>query len=395
MRVYYFTEQPYPDAWNPGRDSLRINLPNRLCEPEVASSLFTRYHDEWQLADELGFDIMVNEHHSTATCLSASVNLTLGILARITKKARLLALGVPLSNRPDPLRVAEEMSMIDVISRGRLDLGFVKGVPYEVAAATSNPVRMMDRLWEAHDFILKAMATHDGPFNWEGEYFQYRNVNIWPRPFQQPHPPVWVTAISPGSAPAVARRGHVIATFVTGLNAKTLFDRYRAEYLATHKRPAALDRFAYLAVCGVGSSRAEGLRRANEVARYLRTSGTVAREFQNPPGYMSPADNLRIFRNPGGAQFRVPKMSGGVVDALQGPLDDLIDAGVVFAGTPDDVHDQIVRFNAAAGGFENLLLMMHGGALSHADTVSSATLFAQHVLPRLKHAAPSELSKSA
>src|SRR3954471_11272583 len=120
MRVYHFTEQPYFPAWNDHGGSLRVNLPNRRMDPKIAADLYHRYYDEWMLADELGFDIMVNEHHSTATCLSASCNLTLGILARITKRAKLLALGVPLANRADPLRIAEELSMIDVISRGRL-----------------------------------------------------------------------------------------------------------------------------------------------------------------------------------------------------------------------------------------------------------------------------------
>ena len=171
MRVFNFTEQPYPDAWNLGFDSLRVNLPNKLCDPQVAADLYHRYYDEWMLADELGFDIMVNEHHSTATCLSASCNLTLGILARITKQAKLLALGVPLANRADPLRIAEELSMIDVISRGRLVMGFVKGVPFEVPVANSNPVRMMDRLWESHDFIVKAMTIAMGHLTGKDDIF--------------------------------------------------------------------------------------------------------------------------------------------------------------------------------------------------------------------------------
>ena len=54
----------------------------------------------------------------------------------------------------------------------------------------------MRRYWEAHDLILKALSTHHGPFSWEGEYFQYRSVNIWPRPIQQPTPPVWMTGMS-------------------------------------------------------------------------------------------------------------------------------------------------------------------------------------------------------
>ena len=159
MKVYAFTEQSYPDAWFEDAESLRVNLPNKYCDPEIASRLYNRYLDEWMLADELGLNIIVNEHHATATCMSASVHLTLAILARQTKRARLLGLGTPIANRNDPLRIAEEMSIIDVISRGRLEMGFIKGVPYEIVPSNARPVRVMDRFWEAHDLILKAMTT--------------------------------------------------------------------------------------------------------------------------------------------------------------------------------------------------------------------------------------------
>jgi alkanesulfonate monooxygenase SsuD/methylene tetrahydromethanopterin reductase-like flavin-dependent oxidoreductase (luciferase family) len=224
MRVFYFTEQAYPDAWSLPDQSLRITLPNSNCDPQVAHDLYKRYHDEWVVADALGYNIMINEHHSTPTCLSVSSNISLAILARITRKARLLALGVPLANRTDPLRVAEELSMIDVISGGRLEMGFVRGVPYEAAAGVNSPVRMMERLWEAHDLVIKAMTTHDGPFPFEGEFFNYRNVNIWPRPIQDPHPPVWITGSSPRSMATTAERGYVAATILTGYGTKKLFD---------------------------------------------------------------------------------------------------------------------------------------------------------------------------
>ena len=73
MQVYYFTEQPYYPAWNQHSGSLRVNLPNEICDPKIAGDLFHRYYDEWKTADDLGFNIMVNEHHQTATCMSSTV----------------------------------------------------------------------------------------------------------------------------------------------------------------------------------------------------------------------------------------------------------------------------------------------------------------------------------
>ena len=126
--------------------------------------------------------------------MTSVCTVTLGILSRITKRARILTLGMPIANRVDPVRIAEEFASIDVISRGRFDMGLVRGVPYEVPLAPRSAVGQMDRFWEAHDLIIKALSTTSGPFDWQGEYFQYRNVNVWPQCYQKPHPPVWITA---------------------------------------------------------------------------------------------------------------------------------------------------------------------------------------------------------
>ncbi len=226
--------------------SLRVNLPNKVVDPKTAGDLFHRYYDEWKMADELGYNIMVNEHHQTATCMSSTVIVGLSVLARETKNARILVLGYPIGHRPDPLRCAEELATIDVVSRGRLDMGFIKGVPYEFPASNQNPVGVMDRFWEAHDFILKAMTSHDAPFNWEGEYFHYRQVNIWPRPVQQPHPPVWTTTGNKAQARLLGEKGYVMATLGSGYGTRPLYDAYRAGYLAKWKKPAPADRVAYL-----------------------------------------------------------------------------------------------------------------------------------------------------
>ena len=93
-----------------------------------------------------------------------------------------------------------------------------------------NPVGVTDRFWEAHDFIIKAMTSHDEPFNWESENFHYRQVNIWPRPWQQPHPPVWSTTGSKANANMLGERGYVMATLGTGYATRPLYDAYREGY---------------------------------------------------------------------------------------------------------------------------------------------------------------------
>ena len=154
MKTWFFTEDAYPNLPDEENyESVRVNLPNKHFDPVLGADLYNMYLDIWGAADEMGLEIMLNEHHQTATCVLPAAPIALGVLARETKKARLLILGNPIVNRKQPIRVAEEMAYIDVLSRGRLDCGFVRGVPYEIAPANAYPYRGSEKLWEAHDLI--------------------------------------------------------------------------------------------------------------------------------------------------------------------------------------------------------------------------------------------------
>ncbi|HEY8578964.1 MAG TPA: hypothetical protein VIL72_03705, partial [Beijerinckiaceae bacterium] len=118
----------------------------------------------------------------------------------------------------------------------------------------------------------------------------------------------------------------------------------------------------------------------------VTTTSVVSEPFRNPPGYLSVADNARVMRGMGKKAARmVPTYDGRMID-VNGPLpvQDLMDLGLMFCGTPDEVYEQIVAFESYAGGIGNMLLMMQGGALSHEDACDSLRLFGTEVLPRLK-----------
>jgi alkanesulfonate monooxygenase SsuD/methylene tetrahydromethanopterin reductase-like flavin-dependent oxidoreductase (luciferase family) len=136
MDAYYFTEMPYPDL--PPREdiaSMRVSLPNKFFDPKTGHDLYKRYLDEYCYADEMGLNLMVNEHRSSVVCMDVAAPLSLAILARQTKNARLLILGNSVANRDDPIRIAEEMAMVDCISGGRLECGMVRGVTFDFLAA--------------------------------------------------------------------------------------------------------------------------------------------------------------------------------------------------------------------------------------------------------------------
>ncbi len=379
LKTWFFTEDCYPDLppqdhW----DSIRVELPNYLCDPENASRLYNQYLDLWCACDELGLEIMLNEHHQTATCMVPAAPIMLGILARQTEKSRLLILGNPLPNRTQPIRVAEEMAMVDVISKGRVEVGFVRSVPYEAAAANILPHQGSERLWESHDLILKAWTSHDGPFNFEGKWFHHRQVNIWPRPYQQPHPPVWITTGSASSTAPVAQHKHIAAVFLAGYGrVRPIFDAYRANYLKMHGEHAPLDRLAYCGLIYVGENQREAEKGANHLMWYLQAN-KVSEPWKNPPGYHPPPVSANIMK---GAHV------SGSGAAYSTDLGEHLRRGNVFAGTPDQVFDQIKRFWDYSGGFGHMLMMGQAGHMSADATLKSMTLYNNEVYPRLKELA--------
>lgn len=383
MEYWHFSECAYPDLPDSETyESVRVTLPNGVIKPERAAGLWDRYIREWQVADECGINIMINEHHGTATCMTVSVSLLASILARITTNSRILVLGNPVANRPDPIRVAEEMALVDLLSHGRLDLGFVRGAQYEINATNTNPVRTNERMWEAIDLIMKALTTHDGPFNWEGEFFHHRQVNIWPRAYQQPAPPVWVTSGSPGSVTAVADKDFRLATFLAGFEgARKMFQAYRDRCEETGKAVPGDDRFGYAALTFTGKTDEEGLEGANKLLWYLRNN-KVTKEFTYPPGYMPYFVRAAALRGPNAPSSGPPATSP--LPLAEMSTDELIEKGILFAGSPKTVADQIERFYNRVGGFGHLLHMGQAGHMTHEETIGSIRRFAEQVVPRLE-----------
>ena len=135
---YHYTEEDVRDSF---RSAVRLTFPNSHFDTAKASHMYNYYLDEYEYCEEVGFDgLMLNEHHNTPTCMGAAMNLEAAILARITKKPKIVLLGNPLPIQENPIRMAEELAEIDLISRGRLVSGFVRGTGVESWATNTNPV---------------------------------------------------------------------------------------------------------------------------------------------------------------------------------------------------------------------------------------------------------------
>ena len=348
MRAYYFTEMPYP--YYPPEvaeqlNSQKVILPNSYCDPKIASDLYNRYLDEYEYAGELGLDIMLNEHHQTVTCLDSAMPLSAAILVRRTKQAKILLLGTQLAHRDNPVRVAEELAFLDCLSQGRLISGFVRGIPPECHPANTNPALTRERFEESHDLILKAWTT-PGPFNWEGRFWHYRYVNPWPTPYQQPHPPIWITGASPDNIRWIADHQYVKACLLQPYEAQEEQFRVYRERCADQGLPEpGPDKFAFLCLAYVGETDEQARKEGKALMWYLddvRHPG-----FYNPPGYNPPEATARTLMGPGTRREL-------------GSWEELNEKGMAIWGSPDTVIKKIKYLHERCQ-VGHLLLMMQAG----------------------------------
>jgi alkanesulfonate monooxygenase SsuD/methylene tetrahydromethanopterin reductase-like flavin-dependent oxidoreductase (luciferase family) len=163
--------------------------------------------EQAEFADQLGFDwVSFSEHHYSTMSVAPHPALTAAAVANRVRRARIALLGhvLPLNN---PIRIAEELAILDNLCGGRLVVGLLRGTPNEYQAYGVNPAETRDRMTEGMELILKAW-TEPQPFGWEGRYYQYRTVSVWPRPLQQPHPPTYALGTT-AEAGEFAARNHV------------------------------------------------------------------------------------------------------------------------------------------------------------------------------------------
>jgi alkanesulfonate monooxygenase SsuD/methylene tetrahydromethanopterin reductase-like flavin-dependent oxidoreductase (luciferase family) len=388
---YPFVPQSVLDAV----DSVRGSLPNRYCDPKVAADLFEEVIDEFLLCDDLGLNVLAVEHHAGINSLLGANPLLVGILARQTRNVRLLSLGTLISLRTDPVRVAEEYATADVISRGRLEIGFVKSGGTEMASNNANPVNNVERYWEAIDLITKALTHQDGPFSWEGKHFTHRHVNIWPRPWQQPHPRMWSATGDPETSAEVGRRGLVHVLILRGpegtRRAYAANRRARAE---AGLPKATTDSFAYAALGYVGDTDEEGLRVGSKLLWFLHTSLKSAPQYSRfLPGNTPPEAAPGVYRSAArpaaaGAEPRAASAGANAARLMSITTEQALAQGILFAGNPDTVYRQIMDFHDKVGGFGHLSLVGRSGFMTHAESEKGIRLFSNEVLPRLREIKP-------
>ncbi len=370
MLAYHFTEMPYPFLPEDVEDrygAMRVTLPNKYYDPRKGYELYQRYLDEYEYADELGLNIMLNEHHATATCLNVNCSITAGALIRRTKKAKIAIVGYPLAHR-NPIQVAEEAAMLDVLSGGRMIIGFVRGVGTEIHPANTNPSHTRERMQEAHDLILKAWTCQE-VFNWEGKHFHFRYVNPWPRPYQQPHPPIWITGSQPDGAPWVADHHYPFCAFLTSYDqTDALFKRYRDHCQKMNYPEPGPEKFAYLGLCYTGETDQQAEEVGKKLLWYLNRKRPVG--FFAPAGFAPPVALTRFYDPKGMLRYTRP-------------WEQLKAEGVVICGSPKTVTEK-VKYLHERCGVGQLLMMNQAGSMTAQETRRSMELFSREVYPEIR-----------
>lgn len=379
MHLMYFTEQPmsaYPQEEGEKFGYTALLFPNKFFDPEAGSRLYHERIAEYQLVEESGFDgIMLNEHHNAPFCMQTKCNIMASILSALTRRVKLVLLGNPLPIAENPVRLAEELAMIDMISRGRLVSGFVRGGGVESLATNTNPAFNRERFEEAHDLIIKAW-TVPGPFRWEGNHYQFRVVNPWALPLQKPHPRVWIPGVSSRETIvwAAQHRYPYLALNTSIEDSKKIWAIYD-EAAAQAGYGSGPENRGYLIRCHVAESEEKALRNAREFMWMQgEFTGLLNPIWAAPSGYLGPWARKGLAESRAGLRHR----PGG------GPsFEKQIERMLIIAGTPEQVVSKL-RVILEETRPSILALWGNDGRVSHEDSKDCIRLMGAEVLPRLR-----------
>jgi alkanesulfonate monooxygenase SsuD/methylene tetrahydromethanopterin reductase-like flavin-dependent oxidoreductase (luciferase family) len=384
MKLMWFHLMPYtelPDYFRDKHPSVWVDIHSSLFDPRRAHHMYNDFMDELEFAAECGFDaVCVNEHHSNGYGLMPSPNLIASALARRTTDTALCVMGNSLALYNPPTRVAEEFAMIDVISGGRLIAGFPVGTPMDTCFAFGqNPSTLRDRYYEAHDLVMRAW-TEQETFAFNGRFNQQRYVNIWPRPVQKPHPPIWI----PGGGSIetwrwCAEMDHVYAylSYFGYQAGQVTMDGFWQEMdrLGKDRNPY---RAGFLQFVGVAETRDEAYRLYREPAEYFYGRCLhVDPRFAGAPGYTSEATQRAGVV---GQVAQVARMRR--FDTLAREMDAIVEKGYVIIGSPDEVAAQLKEV-AANLNVGHLMLLCQFGNMGKDLAKYNTKLFAEKVMPQL------------
>jgi alkanesulfonate monooxygenase SsuD/methylene tetrahydromethanopterin reductase-like flavin-dependent oxidoreductase (luciferase family) len=297
------------------------------------------------------------EHHSTPLGMSPSPSVYLAAIAQRTRRLRFGPLVYTLALY-HPLRLAEEICMLDQMSRGRLMVGVGKGIsPIEVGYYGVDWTKADKMFAEAMTIIRQALTRKTVDF--EGEFYRYKNVPMELSPCQQPHPPFWYGVITPDSGERSARAGYNIVANAPSKVFRTISERYRA---------------AYQPPPGGGEYPKLGINRFLMVAETEAEALSIARRAYRRWW----ASFMKLWH-----QHNMPPVNVVYPPEIDGQIED----GRAVVGTPETVLHTL-RAHVAESGANYLVTRFAYGDMTLNESLKSLDLFQRHVMPALRESVP-------
>jgi len=387
MKISLFAQAPYrylPEDFEVGHESV-CSVPYSLTSREGVYSSIRDFMDELMYGAQCGFDaIAVTEHGQSSYDMVPNPDLIASALAYMTEAEGLdvaiYPMGRSLGKSREPLRVAEEYAMIDVLSGGRLVPGLVVGLSYDSSLNNGvPPIEVRRRFDENLELVLRAWGDQQ-PFAWNGKHSQYPMVNIWPRPLQ-PELPIWITGIgNPATMQMCLERGfgfNYLSWFGAKLTGKRIFDRFWeiADQVGVPRNPYRLGFLQTIAVSETDERAEQDYAEHLEYA-FRKGLGSIPMEKLALPGGIDIRGVQALLKDPGdfGLYYQMKTAT----------YRDLVESGVVVIGSPATVRDQLIEF-CRDYGIGNLHAMLGFGSLPRSLVMKNIQLFAEEVLPHLRN----------
>ena len=353
------------------------------------------------LADEMGFDyVWFVEHHFLTTFSSSPCpEVIFGALSRLTKRIR-LGFGVVILPYHHPVRVAERVAMVDQLSHGRVDFGTGRSAPYEQTGMGIDPRYTRD-MWEESLTMIPKIWESD-TFEWQGQFWNVPPREVLPKPYQKPHPPIWVAALQPATYQIAAEKG--IGVMALGVSAPSVLEPHIKDYRETIKKSKPVGSFANdqwlsscFGYCSEENNSAQDLcsrslknffgpgrpyvqDQTDVYQKLLQQWGGIPEHLvQNFSRYIDVKETSEGVAT----QF---DLSGGTALAqkIWEEMDPqtLVDRGVIVAGDPQRCIDAIKIHEST--GVDQIQFLMATETIDHAHVMKSIELFGKHVIPGFK-----------
>jgi alkanesulfonate monooxygenase SsuD/methylene tetrahydromethanopterin reductase-like flavin-dependent oxidoreductase (luciferase family) len=348
----YVTPQKLPAEWP---------LPPGFYDPDVGGQAVRSMIERLELIEDLGFDwVSFSEHHYSSRILTPSPIVAASYMAAHLHKITIAVLGpiIPLNN---PVRVAEELAMLDNLTQGRLVVGLLRGTTNEYLVYSVKPEETRERTTEGMELILKAW-TEPHPFGWEGRHYQYRTVAVWPRPLQQPHPPTYALGTSRESCEFAACHHLGLGVSFGPFEVMSQATRYYREQCALHGWEPTPEQIIYRANILLAESDAE----AQEALQLRQQHAEV-------PFPMRPSVRDALMQRDSRNLAGVPRPA-----FRDGALP------TTFVGSPDTVVKQVERCREEVGAGVIDLFFQSTAADDPQRVMHALELFGKEVLPRIR-----------